>query len=39
LNVFDKSYGGFNATGFDIDLKYTPQMGRNVQFGISFKID
>lgn len=39
LNVFDASYGGFNATGFDVDLKYTPQMGRNVQFGISFKID
>jgi outer membrane receptor protein involved in Fe transport len=38
-NVFDEKYGGLNATGLDVDLKYTPQMGRNVQFGISFKLE
>jgi hemoglobin/transferrin/lactoferrin receptor protein len=38
-NVFDAQYGGLNATGFDVDLKYTPQLGRNVQVGVSFKIE
>ncbi len=38
-NAFDAQYGGLSATGFDIDLKYTPQLGRNVQVGVTFKID
>ena len=38
-NMFDAQYGGLNATGFDVDLKYTPQLGRNIQIGVSFKID
>jgi outer membrane cobalamin receptor len=36
LNVFDSFYGGIDATGLDIDLKINQQMGRNIQFGISF---
>ncbi len=39
INVFDTKYGGLNATGLDVDLKYTPQMGRNIQFGVSFKLE
>lgn len=38
-NMFDEQYGGLNATGFDVDLKYIPQLGRNIQFGVSFKIE
>jgi outer membrane receptor protein involved in Fe transport len=39
LNVFDTKYGGINATGLDVDLIYTPQMGRNIQVGVSFKLE
>lgn len=39
MNAFDAQYGGLNATGFDVDLKYTPQLGRNIQLGVSFKIE
>jgi hemoglobin/transferrin/lactoferrin receptor protein len=39
MNIFDAQYGGLNATGFDVDLRYTPQLGRNIQIGISFKIE
>ena len=39
INVFDAKYGGLNATGLDVDLKYTPQMGRNIQVGVSFKLE
>jgi outer membrane receptor for ferrienterochelin and colicin len=38
LNVFDTKYGGINATGLDVDLRYTPQMGRNIQAGVAFKL-
>lgn len=38
-NMFDTQYGGLSATGFDVDLRYSPQLGRNVQVGVSFKID
>lgn len=39
MNVFDAKYGGLNATGLDVDLRYTPQMGRNIQIGVSFKLE
>nr|MCU0393164.1 TonB-dependent receptor [Thermoflexibacter sp.] len=39
LNVFNEHYGGLNATGFDVDLIYTPQLLRNIQIGVSFKIE
>ena len=39
MNVFDAEYGGLSATGLDVDLKYMPQMGRNIQFGVSFKME
>lgn len=39
LNAFNAQYGGIDATGFDIDLRYNPQLGRNVQLGVNFKLD
>jgi hemoglobin/transferrin/lactoferrin receptor protein len=38
MNVFDVKYGGINTSGLDVDLRYTPQMGRNMQIGVSFKM-
>lgn len=37
-NVFDAEYGGIDATQMDTDLKYNPQKGRNVRFGLSFSM-
>lgn len=39
MNVFNEHYGGLNATGFDVDMIYMPQLLRNVQVGVSFKIE
>jgi outer membrane receptor for ferrienterochelin and colicin len=39
INVFDADYGGLSATGLDIDLYNMPQLGRNVQVGISFQLE
>jgi hemoglobin/transferrin/lactoferrin receptor protein len=36
-NVFDAAYGGIGATGSSLDLRYNPQLGRNIQLGISFR--
>lgn len=35
-NVFNSEYGGIGATGLDADLPYNPQMGINVQVGLSY---
>jgi outer membrane receptor protein involved in Fe transport len=37
-NIFDVPYGGINATGFDIDMRYTPQAGRNIHLGLSINM-
>jgi hemoglobin/transferrin/lactoferrin receptor protein len=34
-NLTNKNYGGIEATGYDIDLRYNPQLGRNIRFGLS----
>ncbi len=39
VNVFDTKYGGLSATGLDVDLHYMPQLGRNIQFGVSFQLE
>jgi len=39
LNVFNTQYGGIDATGLDIDLRYNPQLGRNIQLGVNFNLD
>ncbi len=36
LNLFNTQYGGIDATTLDVDLRYNPQLGRNVRFGLSF---
>lgn len=38
-NIFNKEYGGIDATGFLDDLKYNPQALRTVRFGINYRID
>lgn len=38
-NVFDTAYAGIEPTGLDVDLPYNPQPGRNIQFGVSFKLE
>jgi hemoglobin/transferrin/lactoferrin receptor protein len=39
INLFNREYAGIDATGFDVDLWYNPQLMRNVQVGLSFRID
>ncbi len=36
-NVFDAAYAGIGATGSSLDLRYNPQLGRNIQAGISIR--
>lgn len=38
-NVFNTTYAGIEPTGIDVDLPYNPQPGRNIQFGVSFKLE
>jgi hypothetical protein len=38
-NVFDTAFAGIEPTGLDVDLPYNPQPGRNIQFGVSFKLE
>lgn len=36
INLLNKEYAGIDATGYDADLRYNPQLGRNVRFGMTF---
>ncbi len=38
-NVFDTKYGGLDATGLDVDAIFNPQLRRNIQAGVSFRIN
>ncbi|TAH28949.1 MAG: TonB-dependent receptor [Cytophagales bacterium] len=38
-NVFNQNYGGIDATGLDVDLRYNPQYLRMFQMGINFNLD
>lgn len=38
-NVFNTDYGGLDATGYDIDLRYNPQLGRCSRFGMTFRLN
>ncbi|TAE75160.1 MAG: TonB-dependent receptor [Bacteroidetes bacterium] len=38
-NVFNQNYGGIDATGFDVDLRYNPQYLRMFQIGLNFNLD
>jgi len=36
-NIFDTAYGGIGADGQDVDALINPQLGRNIQIGITFQ--
>jgi hemoglobin/transferrin/lactoferrin receptor protein len=36
-NLFDAAFAGIGATGSSLDLRYNPQLGRNVQAGVSIR--
>jgi outer membrane receptor protein involved in Fe transport len=38
-NVLNKEYAGINSTGYDVDLRYNPQLGRNFRIGMNFIIN
>lgn len=38
-NVFNADYGGLDGSGLDVDLNYNPQLLRNIQVGLSFRIN
>ncbi len=39
INLLNKEYGGIDGTGYDVDLRYNPQLGRNIRFGMTFLLD
>jgi len=39
INVLNQEYAGIDATGTTFDLRYNPQMGRIVEFGLSFRFN
>lgn len=39
INLFNSEYGGIDARGMDVDLKYNPQLKRNIRFGITYKFN
>ena len=38
-NLLNKQYAGINSTGYDVDLRYNPQLGRNFRIGMNFIIN
>jgi len=38
-NMFNREYGGIDATGFIDDLRYNPQPLRTIRFGVNYRID
>lgn len=38
-NLFNKRYGGLDATGTPDDLLYNPQQGRLIRFGINYNMN
>jgi outer membrane receptor protein involved in Fe transport len=36
INLLNKEYSGIDGTGYDVDLRYNPQLGRNIRFGMTF---
>lgn len=38
-NIFDKQYAGIDATGFDIDMIFNPQLRRQIRIGANFSLD
>ncbi len=38
-NFTNQNYGGIDGTGFDVDLRYNPQLARTVSFGMTFNLN
>lgn len=38
LNALDAQYGGIDAIGMDVDLKYNPQLRRNIRLGLTYTL-
>ncbi|MCD4794018.1 MAG: TonB-dependent receptor [Bacteroidales bacterium] len=38
-NLLDKTHSGIDGTGYDVDLRYNPQLGRNIRFGMTFLLN
>ncbi len=38
-NLLNKEYTGIDGTGYDVDLRYNPQLGRNIRFGMTFLLN
>ena len=36
INLLNKEHSGIGGTGYDVDLRYNPQLGRNIRFGMTF---
>jgi len=39
LNATNEIYGGLDATGYDIDLRFNQQLGSNMRIGLNFKFN
>lgn len=39
MNVFDKTYGGIDITGSDVDMMYNPQLRRSFRFGLVYGLN
>lgn len=39
LNAFDAQYGGIDATGLDVDMRYNPQLRRNFRVGLTYNLN
>jgi hemoglobin/transferrin/lactoferrin receptor protein len=39
INMFNTQYAGLDPTGSDIDLSYNPQLLRNIQCGVNFRLN
>ncbi|MCF6366895.1 MAG: TonB-dependent receptor [Bacteroidales bacterium] len=39
INIMNKEYTGIDGTGYDVDLRYNPQLGRNIRFGMTFLLN
>lgn len=39
INLSDERYGGIDGTGYDIDLRYNPQLARTMRFGMTFNLN
>lgn len=39
INITNANYGGMEPSGYDIDLDYNPQYGRNIRLGLTMSLN